>query len=229
MVRFCESHAVPNLFFTSSISVYGPNEEPKTEASSPAPVSAYGKSKLQSEGIFRLWAKSDPRRHLVIARPAVIFGPGESGNFTRLAKALSTGFFFYPGRRDTVKGCAYVEEVLRTFRFASARPEKIYIYNIAYPTPYTMESICRAYRDVGGLPGPRGTIPTSAMMAVVLPFEAMNAVGLRNPVCRERVQKLVNSTYIVPERLVQDGYEFETDLEEALRRWKAADPSGEFV
>lgn len=229
VVRFCEIHKVNILHFTSSISVYGPSEEPKTEQSPLAPVSAYGKSKLQAEAIHYLWARSDKRRRLSVARLAVIFGPRENGNFTRLAKALSTGLFFYPGRRDTIKGCAYVEEVLRTFRFALDQRERIYTYNVAYPKAYTLEQICEAFHEVGGLPLPKGTVPTAVMMTATLPFELMNSLGLSNPVCRARVEKLVKSTYVVPERLVTDGYTFETDVHEGLKRWIVARPEGQFV
>jgi len=229
VTQFCESHGVRSLIFTSSISIYGPSEEAKSEASPPAPVSAYGKSKLQAEGIHRMWRAAQQDRKLVVARLAVIFGPGEGGNFTRLAKALSTGIFLYPGRRDTIKGCAYVDEVIRTFEFALNRPERCYIYNVAYPEPYTLERICRAFHEVGGLPRPKGTIPACAMKVATLPFELMSAIGFRNSICRARVDKLLNSTYVVPARLRADDYEFETDLEEALRRWKQAEPSGRFV
>ena len=229
IARFCEVHGVNTLYFTSSISVYGPSEEPKTEQSPLVPVSAYGKSKLQAEGIHHLWAQSDQRRRLFVSRLGVIFGPGENGNFTRLAKALSTGFFLYPGRRDTIKGCAYVDEVLRTFRFALDQRERIYTYNVAYSKAYTLEQICETFHEVGGLPLPKGTVPTAVMMAATLPFEVMNSLWLRNSVCRARVHKLVNSTYVVPERLMADGYTFETDLHEALKRWRTASPEGQFV
>jgi nucleoside-diphosphate-sugar epimerase len=229
IARFCELHRINTLYFTSSISVYGTSDEPKTEQSPLVPVSAYGKSKLQAEDIHQLWAQSDRRRRLFIARLGVIFGPGENGNFTRLAKALSTGYFFYPGRRNTIKGCAYVEEVLHTFRFVLNLPEPIYTYNIAYPEPYTIEQICQVFHEVGGLPLPKGKIPTTVMMTAVLPFETINYLGLHNPVCRARVQKLVKSTFVVPERLLNDGYIFETDLRGGLKRWREADPKGRFV
>lgn len=229
VTEFCELHKVRSLVFTSSISVYGPSEDAKSEASPPAPVSAYGKSKLQAERIHCMWRTAQQDRKLVIARLAVIFGPGEGGNFTRLAKALSTGIFMYPGRRDTIKGCAYVDEVIRTFGFALDRPERCYTYNVAYPEPYTLERICNAFHEIAELPRPKGTIPAFAMKAATLPFELISAIGIRNPICRARVDKLLNSTYIVPARLRADGYEFETDLEEALRRWRHAAPSGRFV
>jgi hypothetical protein len=41
--------------------------------------------------------------------------------------------------------------------------------------------------------------------------------------------KLVRSTNIVPELLVEKQFPYETDLREALRRWRDEPPVGEFV
>src|SRR5690606_6148915 len=101
--RFAERVGASRLFFTSTMSVYGPQEEPVDEDTVPRPVNAYGKSKLLAERIHEDWQAARPDRRLVVVRPAVIFGEGEGGNFTRLAGLLRRGLFVYPGRRDTIK------------------------------------------------------------------------------------------------------------------------------
>lgn len=229
ITKFCETKAVRTLCFTSSISVYGPSERPMTEECELSPVSAYGKSKLIAENIHESWAKAKEDRKLAIGRLAVIFGPGENGNFTRLARMLSKRLFLYPGRRDTVKGCAYVGEVLRSFEFALNMPEAVYIFNLAYPKPYTIEDICQTFHEIAGFPLPWGKIPTSLMMCAALPFEVINSIGLRNSVCRARVKKLLHSTFVMPARLLADGYQFETNLAEGLRLWRDLSFNGHFV
>src|SRR6202022_3314376 len=85
-----------SIVFTSSISVYGPSEQPLDEEAEPAPTSAYGRSKLAAEGIHNLWQVQHPEeRRLTIVRPAVIYGLTERGNFTRLSRLLSRGAFIY--------------------------------------------------------------------------------------------------------------------------------------
>lgn len=91
------------IVFTSSISPYGPGTSRCDEQSLPAPVTAYGGSKLVAEHIHRAWQAGDSRRHLVIARPGVVFGPGEGGNVSRLMRAVLGRYFFYTGNRDTCK------------------------------------------------------------------------------------------------------------------------------
>lgn len=222
VTNFAENAGINHIIFTSSIAVYGPDEVPKHEDSVPSPASAYGWSKLLAEDVHRAWLGRQPDRHLTITRPAVIFGPGENGNFTRLAHALKRGFFVFPGRRDTIKACGYVGELVRTMLFVHETGGSYNLYNFCYPTPYTIEEICEAFQRVGGFPAARGTVPLAAMRVAALGFEFLNALGLRNSVSRERVKKLVASTWIEPGYLKQVGYEYETDLEEGLRQWAAS-------
>jgi len=217
------------ILFTSSIAVYGPDETRKRETTPPTPASAYGWSKLLAEAVHRFWQISGPERRLTIVRPAVIFGPGENGNFTRLAAALKRRRFFFPGRRDTVKACGYVEELLRAMDFMHARNDGVVLFNFCYDHDYTIEEICDAFHEIGGLARPRGTLPLALMLAVARTFELLDALGLENAVNRERIFKLVRSTSIEPSALEQAGYRYETDLAEALRRWRDAAPTSEFV
>jgi len=142
VVRFCEATGSRRLWFTSSISPYGPSEEPKSEDATPAPVSAYGKSKLEAETIHRAWVERGGGRRLIIARPAVVFGARENGNFTRLARAMRRGVFVYPGRTDTVKGCGYVADLVGSFFFMDGQPEDF----ILYPYLTDLESGLRRWR-----------------------------------------------------------------------------------
>ena len=208
------------LLFTSSISVYGPTEEARDESGPLMPESAYGRSKQMAEEIHRLWQQSSPDRRLVIVRPAVIFGAGESGNFTRLAKALKAGTFAYPGRRDTIKSCGYVGELVRTMLFMRDQDRPEVTYNFAYPERYNSEQICEAFHRVGGFSKPKFVIPLGFMLAVGFAFEVLAALGLKTSVNRARVLKLVKSTNIIPGQLMKLGYRFETDLESGLRSWK---------
>jgi GlcNAc-P-P-Und epimerase len=225
VTEFCRRHRVASLFFTSSISVYGPTEEPRSESSPLQPTSAYGKSKLEAEQIHRRWVEADGDRRLVVVRPAAVFGPGENGNFTRLARGLRKGFFLYPGRKDTLKACGYVDDLIGSLYFMWAAADPAVTYNYAYPEPPTLEAICEAFHEVGGLPSPRGVIPTAPMLAVA---RLLSALGLKtfDP---ERVKKLVASTNIRAGELRERDFPYETDLRTAIARWRAADPPGQFV
>ncbi len=226
---FADAIGAHRMIFLSSISVYGPTEAPLDEDGTLSPESAYGRSKYQAEEIHRAWRRVAAGRQLVIVRPAVIFGPGERGNFTRMAALLKGGRFVYPGRTDTVKSCAYVGELVRSIGFVRDLGREETTYNLAYPARYTTRDICAAFAAVAGYRMPRLIVPMWLMLLGGLAFEVLAAIGMKTSVNRGRVMKLFRSTNIVPSVLTQLGYSFETDLEEGLRRWKTESPSGEFV
>jgi len=208
------------MVFTSSISTYGASEDPLDEKGPFRPDSAYGRSKLQAEQIHRLWKQGDAARRLIIVRPAVIFGPGENGNFTRLAKLLRTRLFFYPGRKTTVKACGYVGELVRSILFMRDLRQDEVTYNFAYPQRSTTEDICVAFHQVAGFKRPLFVIPLWLMLCGSFAFEVLAKLGLRTSINRSRILKLVHSTNIMPTKLLEAGYVFETDLKEGLLRWQ---------
>ncbi|MEQ8398847.1 NAD(P)-dependent oxidoreductase [Thalassobaculum sp.] len=220
---YAARRGVQRLVFTSSIAVYGPREEPCTESTPLRPVSAYGRSKALAEAIHEQWADVDPEsRRLAVLRSGVVFGRGENGNFDRLLRQMRRGAFVFPGRRDTIKGCGYVGELVRAIGFAVARDDRVYHANFAYPEPHTIEAIARTLSKAAGLRAPRWTVPTGAVMAAAWGFEVLARFGLRTGVDRDRVRKLLISTDVRPDRLTADGYRFETDLASGIRSWLAS-------
>ncbi len=229
VTAFCEAQGVDTLVFTSSISVYGPSEAELTESSPLNPTTAYGRSKRRAEEIHRAWQEASEGRRLVIVRPAVIFGPGEKGNFTRLAGALKRGTFLYPGRRDAVKSCGYVLDLVSSIEFALGLERPVFLYNFARPERYTTEDICEAFRTAGGLRRPLGSIPEWLILLGAAAAEYVPGVEARTGVSRTRVRKLLESTNVVPAALMAEGFGFDYDLEAALTHWLAQPPAGRFV
>ncbi|MFN3930149.1 MAG: NAD-dependent epimerase/dehydratase family protein [Brevundimonas sp.] len=213
--------SIGTVVFTSSISIYGPNETVLTESSTPAPMSDYGRSKLMAEQIHRRWFEATPGRKLVIVRPGVIFGPGEDGNFTQLAKALRQGYFFYPGRQNTVKSSVYVGEVARALDFALDHKDRFVLFNAAYPRNTSIGEIVEAFGRTMGRPLNPPTVPLWMLLAAAKPFELLGSLGIHTRIHGERVMKLVLSTKVSPEWLSENGYRFETDLEQGLALWQA--------
>ncbi|MDE2111687.1 MAG: NAD(P)-dependent oxidoreductase [Alphaproteobacteria bacterium] len=226
---FAERISASQIFFFSSISTYGPSENPRDERGPMQPVLSYGRSKLIAEKTYRAWLQCGEGRRLRVVRPAIVFGPGEHGNFTRLAKALRNKRFIFPGRSDTVKSCIYVGEVVRSVLFMRERPEQEITYNMAYPERYTSKRICEIFCEVAGYTTPTIVVPMWLMLFAGWCFERLAMFGVKTSINRARILKLVNSTNIVPKRALELGYEFETDLRSGLARWREDSRNGEFV
>lgn len=252
VVAFAEKWNIKKIVFTSSIAPYGAAEELKKETTLPTPNTAYGISKLVAEKIHEKWQNggSVPQisqintdgagvksavndRQLLIVRPGVVFGKGENGNFTRLYWAIRGHKFAYPGRKDTIKACIYVKELVRFMLWkveegvntnnsnntngADVESAKgVEIYNCCFEPAYTIQHIVEAMKKVTGLNQFVPDIPNW----VIMPMARM-AMLLGSPmgICPARVKKLQISTNICGEKLKNCGYQFKWSFEEALADW----------
>lgn len=226
---FARANDVDAIVFTSSISVYGPSEAELTEESQLEPESAYGRSKFCAERIHHQWRNEFPdRRRLIVARPSVVFGFQERGNFTRLAALLKRGRFVYPGRTDTIKACVYVKDVVESLRYFLDQSIPTITYNVAYTERYTTKDICAAFVRVTGYNPPRHVIPIWVMLLGGLVFEIIGNLGFQTSINRARVLKLFRSTNIVPKRLDESGYARAYTLDAAIADWRNDSASAEF-
>lgn len=212
----------PTIVFTSSIAVYGPGENARTEASPCAPDTPYGHAKLLAERVHTAWAGSTGGRAVVV-RPASIFGRGSTGNFARLAAALRSGRFVYPGRTDTVKSCGYVRDLVDAVCFLLDRDELgTGAWNFGYPDAYTVQDVCEALCAIGGFARPR-RVPERALAPIVL--AARKGWG---PELVQQVHKARTSTNVAPAALRGLGYRWPTDLVGGLDAW-AKESDGAFT
>jgi nucleoside-diphosphate-sugar epimerase len=226
VVRLAEATGARSITFTSSISIYGPSEERKTETSVPAPVSAYGKSKLMAEKIHQGWLANGEGRALTIVRPAVVFGAGEGGNFTRMAKLMRRGVFVFPGRRDTIKSCIYVEDLIDLFLAAEASSNSQVILNGSYPECPTIETIVGTLQTRYFPKARLIDVPLGVVMGAAKALSALNGLGLG--VHPDRVTKLVRSTHVFPQWAADNALFAERNLASGLDRWAVA-TRGSFV
>jgi nucleoside-diphosphate-sugar epimerase len=220
IANWCELIGANTVIFTSSIAVYGPSAENKIEDSIKIPVHAYGQSKLMAEEIFKMWQSHQKNnRSLIISRPAVIFGPGENGNFTRLARALKNNYFFFPGETSTIKSCGYVTDLVKACIFVHRQHKSgITIFNFCFPENYTIEEICKSFQKLANYRLPR-TLPIKQFGKFLSKLPSpINTLG-------HRISKLVNPTIIEPKVLNQLGFAWEFNLDSALLNWKESSRS----
>lgn len=213
-----EKYGVKKIVFTSSIAPYGAAEELKEETSLPTPNTAYGISKLVAEKVHMMWQAGDKQnRQLTILRPGVVFGRGENGNFTRLYWAIKGRKFAYPGRKDTIKACIYVKELVRFMMYRlENHGEGVELYNCCYEPAYTIEHIVGVIKSTTGLTQPVPDIPN----AVIMPAAAVIGVlGAPMGICPARVKKLQISTNICGKKLQNSGYDFKWGFKEAVEDW----------
>lgn len=227
---YAEDVGCDDILFTSSISPYGPTEEPKDETAIPTPETAYGSSKLAAELIHTAWRdRGQHQRRLLIVRPGVVFGPGEGGNVSRLVKALTRGFFVYAGNQQTRKAGIYVKELCHAMwwlheRQATRAPSVMTANMTMNPGP-SMQEYVETVQKVSGKKAIVPSIPVWALMLAARVIEILTGLlRINSSINTVRIRKLIRSNNIVPGVLTREGYTYVYSLESALRDWLASLP-----
>ena len=221
VVAFAEKYGIKKILFTSSIAPYGAAEALKKETTLPTPNTPYGISKLVAEKIHQNWQVKESERELTILRPGIVYGKGEHGNMTRLYKGIKGHYYFYAGRKDTIKACVYVKELVRfmKYRMIDNSYPGCDIINCTFEPAFTIEQICEAMEKATGLHNKIPMVPGGLLMtaATVLGPIGGKKVGIHPA----RVKKLMVSTNISGRKLAKMDYKFHYSLEESFKDWFA--------
>jgi nucleoside-diphosphate-sugar epimerase len=227
--QWAEEVQCHTIVFTSSISPYGPMEEQKHEQSIPVPTSAYGASKLAAEKIHLAWQRGGDNRRLIIARPGVVFGPGEGGNVTRLIHSVVKGYFFYSGNQQTRKAGGYVKELCNAIcwvmQWQQQHQQDVVLFNFTMDPAPSLEEYVTAICKTAKLRRSPLQVPFSLLLGVSYPIAAIAKIfGIKQPIDPVRMYKLVRSNNIVPDFLRSAGYRYRYTLEEAFIDWQWEKP-----
>jgi nucleoside-diphosphate-sugar epimerase len=219
---FADQVGCQNILFTSSIAVYGTFHKPMSENSLPYPSSPYGISKLCAELIHKGWRRSGAGRRLAICRPGVIYGPGDPGNILRMIRAIRKGYFIFPGSKNLRKSYGYIEGLLDSFEFVMAREEDQLTYNYVERETESLGTLVRLVQTHLGKRSRTLTAPLPLLEVVAA--LAQLATGGRSPLHPVRVRKTASSTHVVPETLLQKGFQFRYSFAESLQDWASKSP-----
>lgn len=215
LLAACDRLGIDNLIFTSTMMVFAAGERRHSEGDPACPDTAYGASKLAAEAAVLAWSGSGRRARIV--RPGVVFGPGEAGNYTRLARALQRSRFAYIGRRSTVKSSIYVKDLVRLLLLLRADAGPHALYHAVWPEPVTIEQIVAAICAAHGWTRRIPTVPYPLAYLAALPFVMCDPQTCA--VHPRRIQKLYRSTDISAKRLRDLPFAPEYSLEEAVQDW----------
>jgi nucleoside-diphosphate-sugar epimerase len=144
------SCGVTHLVFVSSIAAQSGSSSKRelTEGDSPAPVNAYGKSKLAGEQAVRAAGVS-----FTILRPVVIYGEGEKGNFATIHKIarlpLPLPFGALAAKRSVLSISNFNSAVRTALTNPRARGET---FIVSDPTPINVADLIARHRASLGRP-----------------------------------------------------------------------------
>jgi nucleoside-diphosphate-sugar epimerase len=217
--RAARDAGLRRIIFTSSVAVYGFQPHPVDETGPFAPFNAYGKTKLEAEGVYRTWAAEDASRTLVIVRPTVVFGEGNRGNVYNLLRQIASGRFLMVGSGSNVKSMAYVGNVSAFLDHALSFEAGLHIYNyVDGPDMNTRDLVEHIYGCLGK-PGKIIGIPKPIALGAGHMLDVVARISGRTfPISAIRVRKFCESTQFSAERISQTGFSPPYSLSDALAR-----------
>jgi nucleoside-diphosphate-sugar epimerase len=210
---------VGRVVFVSSVKAIdegGP--EARDETRTPAPSSAYGRSKLAAERLV-FDAAATGAFEAVCLRFPLVYGPGQRGNLTRMIAAIDRGRFPPPPENGNRRSMLHVENAVDALVLAGARANadgRTYIVTDAHP--YSTRQLYDWIRAALGRPPVRWSVPAWGFRALALGGDAAGAllrrrVGFDSDAC----QKLLGSAWYSPAKMIRElGYQPAQDLQGAL-------------
>lgn len=126
LARAAARAGVQRFIYLSSIKVNGERTagEPFTETDPPAPVDAYGISKLEAEQHLTQIAVETGLK-TAIFRPPLIYGPGVKGNFLRLIKLVDRGLPLPLAGIHNARSLLCVDNLVSAIAAALDRPQPV--------------------------------------------------------------------------------------------------------
>lgn len=186
---------VESFVFFSTVAVYPESDNELDEQTPPTPVTPYGQSKLAAERLV-LARAAEHGMKAVVLRPAVVYGPRDRGNVSRLIETIRRGRFFIIGDGTNRKSMVAVENVVdAALLVAGNERARGQIYNICDERSYTLNEIAATIAEAVGRKPRFPHLPTSVAMLMGRLADAVSRVsGLDLPLSSDRVRKLGGNT-----------------------------------
>lgn len=223
--QFADRIDCRNIFFTSSVAVYGPTTHPTDEHAPIKPTSPYGHSKYSAELEFETWRQSQHERRLVICRPGVVYGPHDQGNIIRMIRALQKGYFILPSSRNLYKSYAYIYGLLESIDFMMQESDVHSCYNYVETPTEPVRQLVNHVKSFLRLRIPIFAVPTSILLLIASVVSFLTHGS--SPIHPTRVRKAATPTQIVPRVLEEKGFSFRYDFLKSLEHWHSVLP-GDF-
>jgi len=223
LLDHAQAAKVRRFVYFSTINVYGPGDPGRafSEADTPAPEGIYAQTKYEGEK-FVLGAQSAEKRTPigVVLRLAAVYGPHMKGNYSRLVRAVSKGFFVPVGNGLNRRTLVHERDVVAAAILAAEHPQAAgQIFNVTDGHIHTFNEILATICQVVNRRPPRFHLPVAPFRLLAgLAEDVSRFVGFRSPIVRATVDKLIEDVAVNGEKLQREmNFQPQFDL---ARGWR---------
>lgn len=211
--------AAGQFIMVSSQAAAGPScgRRARREQDAPAPVTAYGRSKLAAERV----RQRHPRLPITILRPPAVYGPGDRDVFAyfRLVRAGVRPEPVPAGRLSMV----YVGNLVDALLLLLDRPQRAghRLYHVADRGVVTMGAVARRIAAAYGRPTLRLPVPQAALAAAGLPLAAAGRLLRRDLLLsRDKLREIAQPSWVLDTTRIREelGYQPRVATSEGIRR-----------
>ena len=230
LIAISSEIGVKSWLFVSSVSTMPTDiNSPLDGTAAYGPISDYGKSKMLAEKAFvEMQHKNPTSTSVSIIRPTVIYGPSDpeytgiyravDNNIFRLIDGIYSGRFAIIGNGKTLKTTAYVKNFVQALIFLLKENRsgcEKYVY--ADQPPMQTSDLVFIIRSLLGKKGLGMKVP----LWLALPFATLGdflaqLTGINLPITKSRIETFNRSTNFLPTKLIELGFSFPYETEEAL-------------
>jgi len=219
LLELAQQSGVQAFIYFSSVKAMGEGgEKCVDESCGLVPTTAYGRSKLAAENLV---LNGGYVPHPVVLRPAMVYGPENKGNLTRMVEAVRRGYF--PPLPDTGnhRSMVHVDDVVQAAVLAAQRCEAIgQIYIVTDGQSYSTRQIYDWIRVLLGKKPPLWHIPLFLLRWLGRLGDMIGVLrGRRFIFDSDALEKMTGSAWYDNSRLCSElGFKPQFELRDTLRQ-----------
>jgi UDP-glucose 4-epimerase len=218
---------VTRLVFFGTIAVYGPTGAgvEADEDSTARPESLAAETKLRAETVVR-GVDGQGRLRTTVLRVAAVYGPRVKGQYARLLRALSGGWFVPVGRGLNRRTLVHERDLAEAALQVACSPQAAgRLYNVSDGQVHTLRDVIEAQCLALGRRAPRFRVPLPPARAAARVADRVLSAAGRPPRFADLLGKYTEDVAVRAERIQREvGFSARFDLrsgwEETVRSWR---------
>ena len=214
-----ENPGLKRFVLVSSQAAAGPSpsKTPIDETWPPAPITDYGKSKLEAETIAQSFMDTIP---ITIVRPPAVYGPRDRDIYMQF-KMINKGWDFQIGKNDLLVSLVYAPDLVEAILLLSESDRGIgQTYFVCNPEPYQWSDLCaEIIKALGRRKIKRISLPKTAAKIVAWCCERSASLTLKPALLnRQKILEISQPFWVSSARKLKEhtGYICPTPIEKGF-------------